>query len=53
MGERQALIVPARYVARRFGLDFVRLVAPDGPLSEIAVQTPPAVPSGRRWKSVV
>ncbi|MDO8410487.1 MAG: efflux RND transporter periplasmic adaptor subunit [Phenylobacterium sp.] len=47
IGERQALVVPARYVARRFGLDFVRLVAPDGSVSEIAVQTTPAAASGR------
>ncbi|MEH6677596.1 efflux RND transporter periplasmic adaptor subunit [Phenylobacterium sp.] len=46
VGERQALVVPARYVARRFGLDFVRLVAPDGSVSEIAVQTTPAATSG-------
>jgi len=46
VGERQALVVPTRYVARRFGLDFVRLVAPDGSVSEIAVQTTPAATSG-------
>ena len=46
VGERQALVVPARYVARRFGLDFVRLVAADGSVSEIAVQTTPAATSG-------
>jgi RND family efflux transporter MFP subunit len=46
IGERQALVVPARYVARRFGLDFVRLVAPDGSVSDIAVQTTPAATTG-------
>ncbi|MDP1619100.1 efflux RND transporter periplasmic adaptor subunit [Phenylobacterium sp.] len=46
IGERQALVVPARYVARRFGLDFVRLVAADRSVTEIAVQTAPAAQSG-------
>lgn len=46
VGERQALVVPARYVARRFGLDFVRLAAADGAVSEIAVQTTPAATPG-------
>jgi RND family efflux transporter MFP subunit len=39
VGERQALIVPRRYIARRFGVDYVRVVRPDGAASETPVQT--------------
>ncbi len=39
VGERQALVVPRRYIATRFGVDYVRLVHPDGTTSEIPVQT--------------
>lgn len=39
IGERQALIVPRTYVVTRFGIDYVRLVRPDGAVSETPVQT--------------
>ena len=39
IGERQALIVPRRYILTRFGIDYARLVRADGTLSEIPVQT--------------
>ncbi|MGA0599580.1 efflux RND transporter periplasmic adaptor subunit [Caulobacter sp. KR2-114] len=39
IGRRQALIAPRRYIATRFGLDYARLVRPDGTVSEIPVQT--------------
>jgi RND family efflux transporter MFP subunit len=39
VGERQALIVPRRYIASRFGVDYVRIVRPDGTVSESPVQT--------------
>lgn len=39
VGERQALVVPRRYVVTRFGVDYVRLVRADGTVSETPVQT--------------
>lgn len=39
VGERQALVIPRRYVVTRFGIDYVRLVARDGTVSETPVQT--------------
>jgi RND family efflux transporter MFP subunit len=39
VGERQAIVLPRRYVVTRFGVDYARLVAADGTLSETPVQT--------------
>lgn len=39
IGERQALVVPRRYILTRFGIDYARLVRSDGSLSETPVQT--------------
>lgn len=39
IGERQALVVPRRYILTRFGIDYARLVRADGTLSETPVQT--------------
>jgi RND family efflux transporter MFP subunit len=39
VGERQALVVPRRYVATRFGIDYARLVRADGTISETPIQT--------------
>jgi RND family efflux transporter MFP subunit len=39
VGERQALVIPRRYIATRFGVDYVRVVRPDGTGSETPVQT--------------
>jgi len=39
IGERQAMVVPRRYVATRYGVDYLRLVRPDGTVSETPVQT--------------
>jgi hypothetical protein len=38
IGERKALVIPRRYIATRFGVDYVRLVRPDGTGSETPVQ---------------
>ena len=38
IGQRQALIVPRRYITTRFGLDYVRVVAADGTTSDTPVQ---------------
>ena len=39
IGERQAMVVPRRYILTRFGIDYVRLVLADNTLSETPVQT--------------
>ena len=39
IGERQALVVPRRYILNRFGIDYARLVRSDGSLSKTPVQT--------------
>ncbi|MBI5942645.1 MAG: efflux RND transporter periplasmic adaptor subunit [Caulobacterales bacterium] len=39
IGQRQALVVPRRYVSTRYGIDYVRLVSKDGSASETPVQT--------------
>lgn len=39
IGQRQALVVPRRYVSTRYGIDYVRLVGRDGTVSETPVQT--------------
>jgi len=39
IGQRQALVVPRRYVSTRYGIDYVRLVGRDGTVSEVPVQT--------------
>ena len=39
LGQRQALVIPRRYVATRFGVDYVSIVRADGTASEIPVQT--------------
>lgn len=39
IGQRQALVVPRRYVSTRYGIDYVRLVSRDGTVAETPVQT--------------
>ncbi|PHY18815.1 efflux RND transporter periplasmic adaptor subunit [Caulobacter sp. BP25] len=39
IGERQAIILPRRYVATRFGVDYARLVGADGVIAEAPIQT--------------
>lgn len=39
IGQRQALVIPRRYIATRFGVDYVTLVGADGTASETPVQT--------------
>lgn len=39
IGERQAIVVPRRYVATRFGVDYARLVGANGVISESPIQT--------------
>ena len=46
IGQRQALVIPRRYVSTRYGIDYVRLVSKDGGVSETPVQTTAAPASG-------
>lgn len=46
VGERPALVVPARFVSTRFGIDFVRVIGSDGRASEVAVQVAPGADGG-------
>ena len=39
IGQRQALVIPRRYVETRFGVDYVRIVRADGTASQTPVQT--------------
>ena len=39
VGQRQALVIPRRYISTRFGVDYVRLVGRDGMVSDTPVQT--------------
>ena len=39
IGQRQALVIPRRYIATRFGVDYVTIVRADGTASEAPVQT--------------
>ena len=41
VGERRALVVPRRFVATRFGVDFVRVADGAGQTAEVAVQIAP------------
>jgi len=38
VGERQAIVVPRRFISTRFGVDYVRVVDRAGQASEVAVQ---------------
>lgn len=46
VGRRQALVIPRRFVATRFGIDFVRTVDRAGRVSEAPVQLGPARTDG-------
>lgn len=41
VGQRQALVIPARLVSTRHGVDFVRVAGADGRVSDVAVQLAP------------
>ena len=38
VGQRQAIVIPRRYVATRFGVDYVRLVGRDGAVADSPIQ---------------
>lgn len=41
VGERQALVLPRRFVATRYGIDFVRVAVRNGRAADVAVQVTP------------
>ena len=43
--EREAVVIPRRYIRTRFGVDYVRLATADGGAVDMAVQTGPERPS--------
>lgn len=46
VGQRQAVVIPRRYVVTRFGVDYVRLVGKDGAVADSPVQTTAAADPG-------
>jgi len=46
-GTRKALLVPASFVTRRFGIDYVTLLARDGGATEVPVQTAASAEAGK------
>lgn len=46
VGQRQAIVIPRRYLVTRFGVDYVRLVRPDGVAADSPVQTAPGPTAG-------
>ena len=38
-GSRKALLVPSSYITRRYGIDYVTILAKDGASTEVPVQT--------------
>jgi RND family efflux transporter MFP subunit len=47
VGSRTALVVPQRFVATRYGLDFARVLGPKGVASDVAVQIGPGPAAGQ------
>jgi hypothetical protein len=47
VGRRQALVVPSRFVATRYGIDQVSVVTPDRRLSTVPVQIAPTDDPGK------
>lgn len=45
VGERRAIVIPARYVVTRFGVDYVRLERSGGAIIEAPVQRGGAIPT--------
>jgi RND family efflux transporter MFP subunit len=45
VGQRPAMVVPARFMVSRYGVDYVRALGKGGQVSEVVVQTAPAAGS--------
>lgn len=46
-GKRKALLVPAGYIANRYGIDYVTVLAKDGSASQVPVQTAASAEPGK------
>lgn len=46
VGERKALVIPARFISTRYGIDFVRVLGANGQAMEVAVQLAPRTTAG-------
>jgi RND family efflux transporter MFP subunit len=46
LGARQALVIPARFVLSRSGVDYVRVLGPDGGADEVPVELAPGPAAG-------
>ena len=46
VGQRNAIVVPRKFVSTRYGMDYVDVVAKDGALSSVPVQLAPTADSG-------
>jgi RND family efflux transporter MFP subunit len=44
LGERLALVIPARFVMTRSGVDYARVLTPSGAADDVPIQTTPAGP---------
>jgi hypothetical protein len=42
VGQRLAVVVPARFIVSRYGVDYARALTKTGQVSEVVVQTAPA-----------
>lgn len=47
VGQRSALVAPSRFVAHRYGIDYVRVLDPKNGATDVAVQTAPTGDPGR------
>lgn len=47
VGERSAIVIPSRFVANRYGIDYVRVLDRQGHASDVAVQLAPGPDAGR------
>jgi RND family efflux transporter MFP subunit len=47
VGDRTALVIPQRFVATRYGLDFVRVLGSKGVASDVAIQAGPGPAAGQ------
>ena len=46
VGRRSAILVPARFIVRRYGVDYVRVLKRDGSASDVVVQSGASGPRG-------
>ncbi len=47
MGARLTVLLPLRFITSRYGVDYARIVKPDGKAEEVVVQTAPSSEAGK------